>query len=58
MQTADKQLSEAMISDDTNPDSKVQGVNMGPTWAQMGPMLAPWTFLSGNAYMCHSVSKS
>ena len=32
------------------PDSKVHGTNMGPTWvlpAQMGPMLAPWTLLSG-----------
>ena len=32
------------------PDSKVHGANMGPTWvlsAQMGPMLAPWTLLSG-----------
>ena len=32
------------------PDSKVHGANIGPTWAlsaQMGPMLAPWTLLSG-----------
>ena len=32
------------------PDSKVHGANMGPTWAdrtQVGPMLAPWTLLSG-----------
>ena len=32
------------------PDSKVPGVNMGPIWAdstQMGPMLVPWTSLSG-----------
>ena len=26
------------------PDSKVHGANMGPIW---GPMLAPWTLLSG-----------
>ena len=30
-----------------NPDSKVYGTNMGPT-TQAGPMLAPWTLLSGN----------
>ena len=32
------------------PNSKVHGANMGPTWvlsAQIGPMLAPWTLLSG-----------
>ena len=32
------------------PDSKVHGANMGPTWALPapdGPMLAPWTLLSG-----------
>ena len=32
-----------------NPDSKVHGANMGPTWvlsAPDWPMLAPWTFLS------------
>ena len=32
------------------PDSKIHGANMGPTWVlwpQMGPMLAPWTLLSG-----------
>ena len=32
------------------PDSKVHGANMGPIWAhrsQVGPMLAPWTLLSG-----------
>ena len=32
------------------PDSKVHGDNMEPTCAllaQMGPMLAPWTLLSG-----------
>ena len=39
-----------------NPDSKVHGANMGPTRvlsAQMGPMLAPWTLLSGKTFcMC------
>ena len=32
------------------PDSKVHGTNMRPIWAdmtQVGPMLAPWTLLSG-----------
>ena len=29
----------------TNPDSKVRGANMGPTWVR--PMLAPCTLLSG-----------
>ena len=32
------------------PDSKVHGANMGPTWVLStpdGPMLAPWTLLSG-----------
>ena len=32
------------------PDSKVHGANMGPSGAvgtQVGPMLAPWTSLSG-----------
>ena len=32
------------------PDSKVHGANMGPTWGRQnpgGPMLAPWTLLSG-----------
>ena len=36
---------------DDNPDNKVHGANMGPTWAnrtQVVPMLAPWTLLSGN----------
>ena len=37
-----------------NPDSKIYGANMGPKWGppgadrtQVGPMLAPWTLLSG-----------
>ena len=31
------------------PDSKVHGANMGPIWCRQdpGPMLAPWTLLSG-----------
>ena len=32
------------------PDSRVHGANMGPIWvlsAPGGPMLAPWTLLSG-----------
>ena len=31
-------------------DSKVHGTNMGPIWGRQdpgGPMLAPWTLLSG-----------
>ena len=35
------------------PFTEVRGANMGPTWvlsAQMGPMLAPWTLLSGVAF--------
>ena len=35
----------------TYPDSKVLGANMGPIWADRshaGPMLAPWTLLSGH----------
>ena len=31
-------------SDKKTPDSKVHGANMGP---RVGPMLAPWTLLSG-----------
>ena len=34
----------------SSPDSKVHGANMGPIWgrqSQVGPMLAPWTLLSG-----------
>ena len=34
-----------------NSDSKVHVANMGPTWVlspQVGPMLVPWTLLSGN----------
>ena len=32
------------------PDKKFHGANMGPTWGRQdpgGPMLAPWTLLSG-----------
>ena len=35
-------------------DSKVLGANMGPSGAdraQMGPILAPWTLLSGVTHM-------
>ena len=33
-------------------DGKIHGANMGPTWVLsapdgMGPMLAPWTLLTG-----------
>ena len=36
----------------SHPDNKVHGANMGPTWVlryQIGPMLAPWTLLSGHS---------
>ena len=36
-----------------NPDSKVHGANMGPPGScrpQMGPMLAPWTLLTGKTF--------
>ena len=39
-----------MHKDVVIPDNKVHGVNSGPTWvlsAQVGPILAPWTLLSG-----------
>ena len=35
----------------TSPDIKVHGANMGPLWGRQdpgGPMLAPWTLLSGS----------
>ena len=38
---------------DLYPDSKVHGDNMGPSRAdrtQVGPMLAPWTLVSGYAW--------
>ena len=38
--------------DHGNPDSKVHGAKMGPPVScrpQMGPMMAPWTLLSGNS---------
>ena len=41
------------ITPEGNPDSKVHGANMGPTWvlsAPDGPMLAQWTLLSGNIW--------
>ena len=37
-----------MIADmEMLPDSKVYGANMGANRTQVGPMLAPWTMLSG-----------
>ena len=45
-----------MRDDITYPDSKVHGANMGPIWGRQdpgGPMLAPWTLLSG--YVMHSL---
>ena len=44
-----------------SPDSKVRGANMGPSGAnrtQEGPMLAPWTLLSGRADTCTGQTKS
>ena len=38
-----------------NPESKVDGANMGPPGScrpQLGPTLAPWTLLSGSLIMC------
>ena len=38
--------------DQTFPDSKVHGANMGPTWVLLapdGPHVGPWTLLSGLA---------
>ena len=43
----------AFYSCERNPFSKVDGTNMGPSGAgktQVGPMFAPWTILSGNAF--------
>ena len=48
-QNAKKHKSQALFLGST-PDSKVHGANMGPSGAdrtQVGPMLAPWTLLSG-----------
>ena len=45
-------IDQKLIYNQHNPDSKFCGANMGPTWvlsAQMGPMWAPLTLLSGNA---------
>ena len=36
------------------PDNKVHGTNMGPIWGRQdpgGPMLVPWTLLSGVHYI-------
>ena len=38
------------------PDNKVHGANMGPIWGRQdpgGPMLAPWTLLSGVPLIAH-----
>ena len=45
----------------TIPDSKVHGANMGPSgscWPQMGPMLAPWSLLSGIVSLHSAVNHS
>ena len=51
------------IANDTIPDSKVHGGNMGPTWvlsAPAGPHVGPWTLLSGMIsiewYICSSAN--
>ena len=36
------------ITGDSHLESKVHGANMGPNRTQVGPMLAPWTLLSGH----------
>ena len=41
-----------VVTQHASPDSKVHGVNMGPSGTdrtQVGPMLAPWILLSGSA---------
>ena len=42
-----------MRSYDNTPDSKVHGANMGPgdNRTQVGPMLGPWTLLSGTSFL-------
>ena len=42
-------------SENINPDSKVHGANVGPTWGRKDPgwpmfILAPWALLSGNDF--------
>ena len=47
-----RMLSDRLPKLEPSPDTKVHGANMGPTWvlsAPDGPMLAPWTLLSGSA---------
>ena len=47
--------------EDSSPDSKVHGADMGPTWVlrpQMGPMLAPWTLIWGIAHSTSDYSKT
>ena len=36
-----------MCQSGITPNSKVHGANMGPIWVLSGPMLTPWTLLSG-----------
>ena len=44
-----------------SPESKVHGANMGPTWVLSapagGPMLAPWTLLSGSWSVSSNIGK-
>ena len=43
-----------------SPDSNVHRANMGPIWGRQdpgGPLLAPWTLLSGNAFDCFPINK-
>ena len=40
-----------IVNMNNDPDSKIYGANMGPPGScrpQMGPMVAPWTLLSGD----------
>ena len=46
--------------EENNPDSKVYGANMGPTWGRQdpgGPILAPWILLSGKSKSHIRISK-
>ena len=50
-----------IISSGNYPDNKVHGANMGPIWGRQdpgGPMLAPWTLLSGMAFHRKDVNSS
>ena len=51
----------AVTSRKIYPDSKVHGTNMGPIWGRSapdGPMLAPWTLLSGYVLSNHQHKKN